>query len=241
MTDLLTLRGVTHRYGDLTAVDAVSLSLAPGQRHALIGPNGAGKTTLLDLVAGAVRPHAGRILFAGRDITGLSAAQRARLGIVRTHQQPAIWPALPALDNLLLGGWRAAGGLRRLYSPQRLRRRLREPCRQVLDLVGLREAWRVPAGELSHGQRRLLEIAIALTGTPRLLLLDEPTAGLWPAEVENLARVLAGLPAEVAVLLVEHHLQFAYTLADLVTVMRGGSHVVTGTPGDVDAWAVAGC
>src|SRR5439155_460304 len=137
------------------------------------------KTTLLDLVAGAVRPHAGRILFDRRDVTRLDAVHRARLGIVRTHQRPAVWPGLSALDNVLVGGWRPAGGLRRLYS----RGRLVWPALRILDSVGLNDVTDVPAGELSHGQRRLLEIAIALAGAPRLLLLDEPAAGLWPTEV----------------------------------------------------------
>src|SRR5204863_3145972 len=187
------------RYGELVAVDAVSLSMAPGERRALVGPNGAGKTTLLDLVAGTARPHAGRIVFDGRDVTSLDAVRRARLGIVRTHQQPAVWAAFSVLDNVVVGGWRRAGGLIRLYSPDRLRRHLVGPCLRILDSVGLSGAVGVPAGALSHGQRRLLEIAIALAGTPRLLLLDEPTAGLRPVEVEQLARVLAGLPGDVTV------------------------------------------
>ncbi len=219
MSDLLTLRGVTRRYGELVAVDAVSLSLAPGERRALVGPNGAGKTTLLDLVAGVARPHAGRVVFDGRDVTRLGAVRRARLGIVRTHQQPAVWPAFSALDNVVVGGWRPAGG--RL----RLRRHFVAQCLRVLDSVGLGDLVAVPAVELSHGQRRLLEVAIALAGTPRLLLLDEPTAGLWPGEVEHLAKVLAALPGDVAVLLVEHHLEFAYAVADTVTVLRDGAVV----------------
>ena len=221
MTALLDLAEVTRRYGSLVAVDAVSLSLAPGERHAVIGPNGAGKTTLLDLVAGAARPHAGRVVFAGRDVTRVGAVGRARLGIVRTHQQPAVWPALSALDNVVLGGWHRARRVRRLYSSGPLRR----PALRILESVGLAEVAAVPAGELSHGQRRLLEIGIALAGGPRLLVLDEPTAGLWPAEVEHLAKLLANLPTDVAVLMVEHHLEFAYALTDTVTVLRDGRAV----------------
>ena len=225
MSPLLILTGVTRRYGDLIAVDRVSLSLAPGERHAVIGPNGAGKTTLLDLVAGAARPHAGRIVFAGCDVTRVGAVGRARLGIIRTHQQPAVWPALSALDNVMVGGWHRAGGVRRLYSPGRLRQHLLALCLRILDSLGLSDVARVPAGELSHGQRRLLEIGVALAGGPRLLVLDEPTAGLWPVEVEHLAKLLANLPTDVAVLLVEHHLEFAYALADSVTVLRDGKAV----------------
>jgi branched-chain amino acid transport system ATP-binding protein len=230
---------VTRRFGELVAVDAVSLSLAPGERRALIGPNGAGKTTLLDLVTGAVRPHAGRILFAGRDVTRLGPVGRSRLGIGRTHQRPAVWPGLSALDNVVVGGWRRAGGARRLYgpgqlfTPGRMGRHLVQPSLRVLDSVGLGGMVGVPAAELSHGQRRLLEIAVALAGAPRLLVLDEPAAGLWPAEIEQLGGLLDGLPADIAVLLVEHHLQFAYALADTVTVLAAGRHVATGTPRDI--------
>ncbi|HKT05061.1 MAG TPA: ATP-binding cassette domain-containing protein [Rugosimonospora sp.] len=227
MSDLLRVIEVTRRYGDLVALDNVSLSLAPGERRALIGPNGAGKTTLLDLVAGVTRPQRGQIVFDGRDVTRLGPVARARLGIGRTHQHPAVWPGLSALDNVVVGGWLRAGGVRRLYSPGRLRHHLLRPSLRVLDSVGLGRVVGVPAGELSHGQRRLLEIGMALAGAPRLLILDEPAAGLWPAEVEQLTTLLARLPAGTAVLLVEHHLQFAYAVADTVTVLREGRPVAT--------------
>ena len=241
MSELLTVTDVTRRYGDLVAVDAVSLSLAPGERRALIGPNGAGKTTLLDLVAGATRAHSGRIVFDGHDITGLGPVRRSRLGIGRTHQRPAVWPELTALDNVALGGWQHAGGARRLFSPSRRRRHLLQPGLRILDSVGLSRMVGVRAGELSHGQCRLLEIGIALAGSPRLLVLDEPAAGLWPAEVEQLANLLARLPGDIAILVVEHNLEFAYGLTDTVTVLHNGRQVATGTPKDIgrDASVVA--
>jgi branched-chain amino acid transport system ATP-binding protein len=217
------LVNVSRRYGDLVAVDDVSLSLASGERRALIGANGAGKSTLLDLVAGTVRPHAGRVLLDGRDVTRLGPVRRARLGVGRTHQRPAVWPGLSALDNIIVGGWVYAGGLRRLGSPARFRRHLVQVSLRVLDSVGLGGLVGVPAGELSHGQRRLLEIGVALAGKPRLLVLDEPAAGLWPAEVSHLAALLGKLPAGTTVLLAEHHLEFAHALADSVTVLREGA------------------
>src|SRR5215468_7103583 len=155
MSELLRLDEVTRRYGDLVAVDAVSLWLAPGERRALIGPNGAGKSTLLDLVAGAARPDAGRVVFAGRDITRLGPVRRARLGIGRTHQRPAVWPGLTTLDNVVVGGWLA-------FPPGRHQRELVRTSLRLLDSLGLGGAVRASAGELSHGQRRLLEIAVAL-------------------------------------------------------------------------------
>jgi branched-chain amino acid transport system ATP-binding protein len=230
---LLSLSGVCRRYGGLAAVDHLSLDLDRGERHALIGPNGAGKTTLLNLVAGVSRPDAGTIRLAGRDVTRLGPVRRARLGVGRTHQRPAVWSGLSALDNMVVAGWPAAGGVRRLCSPQRLRRRVVLPALRLLDAVGLSDAVGTRAGALSHGQRRLLEIAMALAGEPRLLLLDEPTAGLWPAEVERLVELLAGLPRTVTLLLVEHHLEFVGALADRVTVVREGRAVATGTPESV--------
>jgi branched-chain amino acid transport system ATP-binding protein len=234
MPDLLTLVEVSRRYGDLVAVDAVSLSLAVGECRALVGANGAGKSTLLDLVAGTVRPHAGRVLLDGRDVTRLGPVRRARLGVARTHQRPAVWPGLGALDNIILGGWpharrlttadwRRSDKLRGLCSPAAYRRHLLQPSLRVLDSVGLGALVGVPAGELSHGQRRLLEIGVALAGRPRLLLLDEPTAGLWPAEVSQLADLLGRLPPQTSMLLAEHHLEFAYALADGVTVLCEGA------------------
>jgi branched-chain amino acid transport system ATP-binding protein len=213
---ILEVDNLGRRYGDLAALDGVALQVAPGERRALIGPNGAGKTTLLNLVGGALRPTAGRIRFAGRDVTRMPPARRARLGIGRTHQHPAVWPTLSALDNVLVAARRPWG-------------RLRAGARDHLAAVGLADVAGTPAGALSHGQRRQLELAMALAGDPALLLLDEPAAGLSPPEVELLAGLLATLPDGVAVLLVEHHLDLVYGFADRVTVLHSGRHVHTGT------------
>ncbi|WP_432987741.1 ABC transporter ATP-binding protein [Dactylosporangium sp. CA-233914] len=213
---ILTVENLGRRYGDLAALDGVALQLAPGERRALIGPNGAGKSTLLNLVAGALRPTSGRIRFNGRDVTRMSPARRARLGIGRTHQHPAVWSTLTALDNVLVAARRPWG-------------RLRPGARDHLAAVGLADVAATKAGSLSHGQRRQLELAMALAGEPALLLLDEPAAGLAPPEVELLAGLLATLPEGVAVLLVEHHLDLVYGFADHVTVLHSGRHVHTGT------------
>jgi len=218
--DVLVVENLGRRYGELAALDGVGLRVEAGARHALIGPNGAGKSTLLNLIAGGLRPTAGRIHFAGRDVTRLAPARRARLGIGRTHQHPAVWSTLSAVDNVLVAGRRPWG---------RLRRGGKERARELLAAVGLAPAAGTPAGALSHGQRRQLELAMALAGEPRLLLLDEPAAGLAPPEVELLAGLLAALPQTVAVLLVEHHLDLVYGFADRVTVLHSGKHVHTGT------------
>ncbi|WP_433058203.1 ABC transporter ATP-binding protein [Dactylosporangium sp. CS-033363] len=213
---ILRVENLGRRYGDLAALDGVALDLAPGERRALIGPNGAGKSTLLNLIAGAQRPTAGRIHFDDRDVTRMSPARRARLGIGRTHQHPAVYSTLTALDNVLVAARRPWG-------------RLRPGAPGYLAAVGLESVAGVKAGSLSHGQRRQLELAMALAGDPKLLLLDEPAAGLAPPEVELLAGLLATLPKTVAVLLVEHHLDLVYGFADHVTVLHSGRHVHTGT------------
>ncbi|MDO3704493.1 ABC transporter ATP-binding protein [Micromonospora sp. C28SCA-DRY-2] len=234
MTPLLSARGVTVRYGSLAALDGVDLRIDHGQRHALIGPNGAGKTTLLGVLGGAIPAGGGRVLLAGRDVTRLGPAARARRGIGRIHQRPAVWETLTAAENVVVaalphavrpGRWRPSGR----------RRAAERTAATLLARVGLPELAGVPAGRLAHGQRRQLEIAMALAGRPRLLLLDEPAAGLSAGEVERLAEFLRELPRAVAVLLVEHRLDLVYALCDTVTVLRDGRPLATGTPAQIRA------
>jgi branched-chain amino acid transport system ATP-binding protein len=233
VTALLTVEAVTRRYGSLVAVNRVDLRVGEGERHALIGPNGAGKTTLLDLIGGAGRVDEGRIVFAGRDVTRLGPALRARNGVGRIHQRPAVWPTLSVLENVVVAGWRQAGGFRGVGTRARFRRRLREPATELLDRVGLAGSAPTTAAHLSHGERRQLEIAMALAGRPRLLLLDEPAAGLSGVEVHRLVELLAALPREMSVLLVEHRLDLVYKLADTVTVLHDGRLVASGVPDEI--------
>ena len=230
MSQLLGLSGLSRVYGALRAVDGVDLSLAAGARHALIGPNGAGKTTLLHLVAGTIRPSAGRVLLAGRDVTRAGPARRNRLGIGRTFQHPAVLPSLSVLDNVVLGGWHRGGLPRWPGTRQRL---LSRQALEWLDRIGLADLADQPAGSLSHGQRRLLDTAVALAGSPRLLLLDEPAAGLTDKDTERLLAVLTDLPADLALLLVEHDLAFVAALADTATVLAAGRVLATGAPREV--------
>ncbi|MFB9237914.1 ABC transporter ATP-binding protein [Plantactinospora siamensis] len=231
MTELLAAEGLSRRYGSLTVVDRVDLRIADGQRHALIGPNGAGKSTLLDLIGGAQRPDGGRIRFAGVDVTATGPAPRARLGIGRIHQRPAVWPSLSVLDNVAVAALPHAG--RGSWWPGRYGRRVRRPAAELLDRLGLAEHAARPAGHLSHGQRRQLEIAMALAGRPRLLLLDEPAAGLSASDTQRLVGLIAELPRTVAVLLVEHRLDLVYSLTDVVTVLRDGRVLASGPPAEI--------
>ncbi|MFF5207140.1 ABC transporter ATP-binding protein [Streptosporangium sp. NPDC000396] len=229
MTALLDVTGLVRRYGPLVAVDHVDLHLPAGARHALIGPNGAGKSTLLNLIAGTVRPSAGRVRLAGRDITRAGPATRARLGIARTFQTPAVLDSLTALDNLAVGAWRHTGVRRRWRESRR-----REPARRdLLDALGLGAQAQLAAGTLSHGQRRMLEIAVALVAEPAVLLLDEPAAGLGDDDLPRLLAALHRLPAAMAVLLIEHNQDLVTAFADTVTVLHHGQVLATGTPQEI--------
>jgi branched-chain amino acid transport system ATP-binding protein len=233
VTALLTLTGVTRRYGALAAVDRLDMTVSPGARHAVIGPNGAGKTTLLGLIAGTVTPSQGRIMLGSTDITRTDETGRSRLGIARTFQQPAVLDTLTVLDNVSLAAWRHCD-LRGLWRPRRYRE-LARPCLDQLDLVGAAQLAAETAGQLSHGQKRLVEIACALASRPRLLLLDEPAAGLTEEDTGRLVSALRQLPDSVAVLLVEHDLEFVAALAGRVTVLHGGRSIAEGTPEAVSA------
>lgn len=225
---VLDLTHLTRRYGSLTAVDDVSLRLPAGARHAVIGPNGAGKTTLLNLIAGTDRPDHGTIALDGADITRTATALRSRLGIARSFQQPTVISELTVLDNVVLAGWphhpKRRGAWR---SPSRYRLHTASAGRH-LETVGLADLAHRSASTLSHGQRRMLDLAAALAGNPRLLLLDEPAAGLTDGDIGRLLGILGGLPASVAVILVEHHVEVVAQLATTVTVLAAGRVLVTG-------------
>ncbi|MEU4244259.1 ATP-binding cassette domain-containing protein [Actinoplanes sp. NPDC026619] len=223
MTELLSLEHVSARYGALTAVHPLTLTVDAGVRHAVIGPNGAGKSTLLHLIAGSRPTTGGRILFNGRDITGHAPHRRARHGIARTFQHPGVVTALTVGDNM------------RLALPGARRDRRDAAVADALDRVGLAAHRGLAAGRLAYGQRRLLELGMALATPPALLLLDEPSAGLDPAGIGQVTTILAGLPDQTAVVLVDHHLPLVWAVADTVTVLHHGRHLTTGTPTTVQA------
>ncbi|WP_436735656.1 ABC transporter ATP-binding protein [Streptomyces sp. BBFR102] len=228
----LELTGVTRAFGSLTAVDEVSLRLPSGARHAVIGPNGAGKTTLLNLIAGTDRPDRGSIVLGGADVTRTSTARRSRTGIARSFQQPTVIGELTVLDNVVLAGWPHGAAARAAWRrPARLRARA-AAAGHHLEAVGLADAARWPASRLSHGQRRMLDLAAALASEPRLLLLDEPAAGLTDGDIGRLLGILDGLPESVAVILVEHHVEVVAHFAQTVTVLAAGRVLVTAPTGE---------
>ncbi|MBM7494579.1 branched-chain amino acid transport system ATP-binding protein [Micromonospora luteifusca] len=232
MNPLLSAEEVRVRYGSLTALAGVDLSIHDGQRHALIGPNGAGKTTLLNVIGGATKPQRGTVRFDGRDINRLGPAARARRGINRIHQRPAVFATLTATENVVVAALPRVVPQRRWW-PGGRRRTAQHRAGPLLERMGLADVAAVPAGHLAHGQRRQLEIAMALAGSPRLLLLDEPAAGLSAAEVGRLVNLLRALPRAIAMLLVEHRLDLVYALSDTVTVLRDGQTLAAGTPDEI--------
>jgi branched-chain amino acid transport system ATP-binding protein len=220
---------VTKVFGGLTAVDDVSLSIVPGERRALIGANGAGKTTLFNLIAGDVEPTSGRIILFGRDVTRLPAHRRAVLGLARTFQITNLFPSLTVLENLLLAVQALEPTRLVLYRPLGSYAGLYARARAALAPVGLTGREHELVKNLSHGEQRQLEIAMALAGRPRLLLLDEPTAGLSPAESPMMTAMLRRLDPAITILIIEHDMDVAFGLTDRVTVLHNGRVVADGS------------
>ena len=232
---LLEVRGLTKSFGALLASDDVNLDVREGETHAIIGPNGAGKTTLIGQLAGNLRPDKGCVRFAGEDITALSAPARARKGFARSFQITSIYPEFSALENVMLAVQAHSGSSFRFWSPARAERALQEPARRVLEEVGLGARAGVPAGSLAHGEQRALEIAMALATRPRLMLLDEPVAGMGAEETQRMIGVLSTLKGGKTLILVEHDMDAVFSLADRVSVLVYGRIIATGTPQEVRA------
>jgi branched-chain amino acid transport system ATP-binding protein len=232
--DALVLEGVTRTFGALKAIENVSLSVAAGERRALIGANGAGKTTLFNTVTGDFPPTAGRVRFFGEDVTTLPPHERIRMGLRRTYQSSLLFRNLTVRDNLFLA---VRGVARGRYGF--LRPRAAHPSRRatddLLDRVRLEAVADQPVSALSHGQQRQLEIGMALAGAPRLILFDEPAAGLSPAERRELVLLLTALPAHMSYIIIEHDLDVALRVAERVTVMHNGHVLKHGTPAEIES------
>ena len=232
---LLAVRGLSKRFGGLVATDLVDLDVAKGETLAVIGPNGAGKTTLIGQLSGDLVPDAGTIRFGGEDITALSAAARSQRGLARSFQITSIFKEFTALDNVALAVQAHAGHSFRFWTPARTERALREPALAVLEQVGLGARAGVVAGTLAHGEQRQLEIAMALASRPRLLLLDEPVAGMGIDESQRMVRLLRTLRRQHTMLLVEHDMDAVFALADRISVMVYGRVIASGAPETIRA------
>ena len=231
---VLTVSGLTRRFGGVVAVSDVDLAIAPGERRAVLGPNGAGKSTLFNLIAGADHPTSGGIELFGRDVTHLGARRRTRMGLSRTFQTSRLLTGLTVADNLYLAAIGVDGGRFRLVRTGR-DAAARERAQRTAASVGMTDRLDTLAGDLSHGEQRQLEIGLALIAEPRLLLLDEPAAGLSRAERQLLTQLLLSLDREVTLLLIEHDMDVALTVAERVTMMHDGVVIVDGTPAEIRA------
>lgn len=230
--DLVVIDRVTKRYGSLAAVNELSLRVRARERHALIGPNGAGKSTLFQLVAGATASTTGSIQFAGRDITRMPEHRRVRRGISQTHQHSSLFDGLTVLENVRVAVQRHLGLARSILRPARSPM-VMEAARSLLSRVGLAESSMVTARALSHGQRRQLEVALALATEPTLLLMDEPTAGMSAEESAALIELIRALPSELTLLVVEHDMGVVFSLATRISVLEAGRLLANGTPDEI--------
>jgi branched-chain amino acid transport system ATP-binding protein len=232
---LLQVENLAKRFEGIVATDHLALTVAAGELHAVIGPNGAGKTTLIGQLGGQVTPDSGHIYFAGIDITSLPMYRRSRLGLARSFQITSLFHDLSVLDNVLLAVQAHVGHSFRFWRAARREQDLREPALAALERVGLADRADLRTSALSHGEHRLMELAMALAGHPRMLLLDEPMAGLGPEESAGMVEMLRALKRELTILLVEHDMEAVFALADRITVLVYGRVIASGAPEEIRA------
>lgn len=232
---LLSVQDLSKSYGALKVTQDVSLDVHEGQLHAIIGPNGAGKTTLISQLSGQLRPDSGRVVYAGQDITRLDMAGRVRLGLARSFQLTTLLPSFSVLENVALAVQARNGSSFRFLRPAASEQALNDQAMACLADVGLADCSRRLAGSLSHGEKRQLELAVALATQPRLLLLDEPLAGTGHEEAAHLVDMFGRLKNRVTMVLIEHDMDAVFALADMVSVLVYGQIVASGPPSDVRA------
>ncbi|MGO4714250.1 ABC transporter ATP-binding protein [Bradyrhizobium sp. 2TAF24] len=233
MSELIELHGVSRSFGGLHVNRDVSFTLASGDRVALIGPNGAGKTTLVNVMSGELAPSGGRVVFCGEDVSRLPMAQRVRRGLVRTFQITRLFISLTAADNVMLAIMQRRGLTRRVLSVAAHARDVRAECQGLLDTLGIGALADLPVSQLAYGQQRLLELAIGLALNPKVLLLDEPAAGVPHDEAPRILEAIDRLPADIAVLMIEHDMDLVFRFAKRVLVLAGGRLIFEGTPAAV--------
>jgi branched-chain amino acid transport system ATP-binding protein len=232
---ILRLQGLSKNFGSLVVTDDVTLDVNAGEMHALIGPNGAGKTTLINQISGLIAPDAGTVVFAGDDISTLPPQTRALRGMARTFQISSILPAFAVLENVAVAVQARTGSSFRFFGDAAAEPELNMPAMAALEQAGIAHRAGVRAAELSHGEKRALELAIALAMQPRLLLLDEPMAGIGREETERLVDLLLRLKGQLTMILVEHDMAAVFALADRISVLIRGRLLTTGSPAEVRA------
>ena len=232
---ILETKGLTMNFGALTVAEQINFSLRPGARHALIGPNGAGKTTFINLLTGALRPSAGRVYLAGHDITGMPQDQRVKRGIARTFQINTLFNGLSVIENLYLAVSERMGVATKMMQPAGKNQGVLNEALRLLQVFELSEDAVTKVQELPYGRQRLVEIAIALALDPKVLLLDEPAAGVPEAETQLILDAIDDLPKEIAVLIIEHDMDVVFRFAKRITVLVRGSVLAEGTPSHIAA------
>jgi len=232
---LLRLEGLRKSFGSLVVTDDLTLDIEQGEMHAIIGPNGAGKTTLINQISGLIPPDAGKVVFAGADVTTLPPQLRAIRGLSRSFQITSILPGFPVLENVALAVQARDGSSFRFFGRAADETQLNEPAMAALEQTGIADRAHLPAGQLSHGEKRALELAIALAMQPTLLLLDEPMAGIGREETERLVELLLRLKRKFTMILVEHDMAAVFALADRISVLIRGRLLMTGLPHQVRA------
>ena len=232
---MLSLAGLSKRFGGVVAVDGVTLDVAAGEVHALIGPNGAGKTTLIHLISGTLASDAGEIRFREKDLTRAKPHDRVRAGLARSYQITSIFRRFSVLDNLALAVQARSGSSFSFWKPVASERALSDEARSIAGRIGLDQKVEVEATRLSHGEQRALEVGLALATRPRLVLLDEPMAGMGPEESRRMIELIGRIRAEVTVLLVEHDMDAVFRLADRISVMVNGRLIASGAPQEIKA------
>jgi len=232
---LLVVSQLLKTYGGLIATDHLDLAVEPGEIHAVIGPNGAGKTTLINQISGETRPNAGRIVFDAQDITREPAYRRSLLGLSRSFQITSVFPELTVLQNVAMAAQAHAGHSFSFWSPAAAERSLTEPAAAALDQVGLAQRAGTRVANLAHGEQRQLEFAMALVSRPKLLLLDEPMAGMSKHEAEGIVALLASLKRSYSILLIEHDMDAVFALADRITVLVYGRAIACGSADEIRA------
>ncbi|HUT51717.1 MAG TPA: ABC transporter ATP-binding protein [Alphaproteobacteria bacterium] len=230
---LLSVQMLNKHFGGIVATDNLSLDVVPGEIHAVIGPNGAGKTTLVAQLSGMLKPDGGKVIFDGHDVTSLPAPKRSKLGLARSFQITSIFRDFSVIDNVAMAIQAHSGHSFRFWRSARNDPRLLDPARAALQLVGLEARSDVISGNLAHGEQRQLEIAMALATNPKLLLLDEPMAGMGAEDSEQMTRFLVSLKGKYTMLLIEHDMDAVFRLADRITVLVYGKAIATGTPEEI--------
>ena len=232
---ILKVEGLNKHFGGVIATENLEFEVLPGEIHAVIGPNGAGKTTFVAQLAGMIKPDSGRILFDGKDITEFSAPARSHAGLARSFQITSIFKNFSVMQNVSLSIQAHSGHSFRMWRPAFFDAALKDPAREILGRIGLADRAEVLAANLAHGEQRKLEIAMALATAPKLLLLDEPTAGMGPEDSQQMTAFLGTLKGKYSMLLIEHDMDTVFALADRITVLVYGRAIATGTPDAIRA------